>query len=536
MRSGPRRPLVLAMIEKPSLLASPRRLRSLTSVATRPAVKVVATCFFLLGMFGVAYLAYSGAAPSRVAFVLALTFLPYASLALGPGEGLRPRAVVALALLAGLPLVLAPPTLSDDVFRYLWDGHVTLSGIDPYLYAPDDAALAALRNAAWSQVNHRQIPTIYPPLAQLIFVIGAAFAHGKAVVSLLALLAHAGVALLVPQLAPGHARRAVALYALNPLVLTESALAGHVDVFVGLCLAASVLALARGHALRGGLFAGLASGVKLAGFALLPLFRPRQWRGLGLALLLGAVALVPLLGAGSGSGVTGGLGQYARRWEGNAGPYALAEAGLTRVVSAAGREQRAPEGHVHLPGLRSLLVAVHGTWLDPRAGLVSEKKQTLDPTDFLAATVAGLLLRALIVLGVLTLGALLTWRRVPPLQAARLVLLLGLLCAPQVHPWYLLWLLPLEVAAGGVAGLVWSATILLAYVPLDAWLASRVWVESPALVWTEYGLVLVALAWEVRAWLRHRGKIPETGHVEPVCATVAPTSTGAHIDPSTARS
>jgi len=491
---------------------------------------------FLLGMGSVALLAYMGARPSRVALAVALTFVPYAWLALTRAETLSLRALFGLALLAGLPLVFAPPTLSDDVFRYLWDGHVTLSGIDPYRYAPDDPALASLRDAVWSHVNHRQIPTIYPPLAQGLFVLGAAFHQGKATLALMALLAHLGVARLLLELAPSRGRRAVALYALNPLALTESALAGHVDVFVGLCLVASVLALTRGRGLRAGLFVGLASGVKLAGLALLPLFRPRQWRGLLLAASLTAVALTPLLSAGAGSGVMGGFGQYARHWQGNDGPYALLEAGLSRAVAAAGQAQGAPPGHVHLPWLRSVLTAAQGSWLDPRAGLVGEKKGTPDVTDFLAGTVAGLLLRTLIVFGVLLLGVVLTRRSVPPLRAARLVLLVGLLLAPQVHPWYLLWLLPFEAALGGVAVFVWSATVLVAYVPLDAWLESRRWVERPSLLWLEYGLVALALGWEWRL-ARLRLRTPPGPPRDGVAPEPDDTALSEpHVDPSTARS
>jgi len=263
---------------------------------------------------------------------------------------------------------------------------------------------------------------------------------------------------------------------------------------------------------------------------------------MALGALLSVAALMPLVGAGSGFGVTGGLGQYARRWQGNAGPYALLEAGLTRAVELAGEAQHVAPGHVHLTFLRPALVAVRGTFLDPRASLVGEKKETPNITDFLASTVAALLLRALIVMFVLSLGALLTRRGTPPLHAARSVLLVALLLAPQVHPWYLLWLLPLEIASGGLAGLVWSATVLLAYAPLDAWQAQRRWVEEPLLLWVEYGLVFAALGLEFGL---RRGLL---GRASPHASPGAPESSAGnvrdpgvvqsstHVDPPTARS
>jgi hypothetical protein len=105
------------------------------------------------------------------------------------------------------------------------------------------------------------------------------------------------------------------------------------------------------------------------------------------------------------------------------------------------------------------------------------------------------------VLVLLFVGALAVWlagRRTDPLLAARWVLLVALLLAPQVHPWYLLWLLPLEAASGRFSGIVWSAAILVAYAPLEGWLAGREWHESMGARVLEYGLVALALLIESR--------------------------------------
>ncbi len=67
----------------------------------------------------------------------------------------------------------APPTLSDDIYRYLWDGRVQMAGINPYNYPPNDANLAHLKTEDWEGINHKHIRTIYPPLAQTIFAVGA---------------------------------------------------------------------------------------------------------------------------------------------------------------------------------------------------------------------------------------------------------------------------------------------------------------------------------------------------------------------------
>ena len=119
----------------------------------------------------------------------------------------------------------APPSLSDDVYRYVWDGRVQLHGFHPYRHAPEDPALDALRDADWTRINHPELRTIYPPLAQGLFLALAAVDAGPlgfkltlgiadfaVVLSLCALLRTLGL----------PADRAI-LYAWNPLAVLETA-------------------------------------------------------------------------------------------------------------------------------------------------------------------------------------------------------------------------------------------------------------------------------------------------------------------------
>ena len=96
-------------------------------------------------------------------------------------------------------------------------------------------------------------------------------------------------------------------------------------------------------------------------------------------------------------------------------------------------------------------------------------------------------------------------RRLPALTALRALVWAVLLLSPQVHPWYLAWLLPLEVAAGGKAGFVWSAAVLLAYAPLDRWLAEGVWDMPLGLQILEYSVLALALIADPRRPTLSRG-------------------------------
>jgi len=109
--------------------------------------------------------------------------------------------VVFCAVVFRLTLLLRPPDLSEDVWRYLWDGRVARAGISPWAYAPDDPAVAKIAPLVRKQVAHREIRTVYPPAAQAVFRLAAVddspfplkAVFGAADVGVVALLASAGL-------------------------------------------------------------------------------------------------------------------------------------------------------------------------------------------------------------------------------------------------------------------------------------------------------------------------------------------------------
>ena len=457
-----------------------------------------------IGLVLAATLAVMGAMPSRVAIALALAFLPYGGLLLAERQ-LPLRVTLAFAAVAGVTLVLAPSVLSDDLYRYLWDGRVLRAGLDPYALAPADPALASLRDGWWSHINHPRIPTIYPPLAQAIFAAVGSVWHHPIALKAVALLAHLSTVPVVARLAARSGvdpRRAAALLALNPLALSESALGGHIDVFVALFLALAVLAALSGKAGRAAAAMVAAAGVKLVGLLVAPLLW-RTSRGAALvALVLGGLCLVPLLSAGDERAL-GGFGQYARRWGGNAGAFVLTERAIAAGVE---RTHGIAPGRVRFEGLRDPLTRWQGSPLDPMASFQREKKERGDPAELEASVVGSLGARALVGLALFVVAIGLVRRGPSLLGSCRAFLLLTLLLLPQLHPWYLLWLLPLEAALGGGAGLVFSAAVLVAYAPLDGWITARTWVETAPAVGFEHGLVWAILLAEALRLRRERGE------------------------------
>ncbi len=233
----------------------------------------------------------------------------------------RPALIVVLAAASGMRLltVTAPPLLSTDLYRYVWDGRVQAAGINPYFYLPADPALAALRDggagpeAIYPNINRADsAPTIYPPAAQAIF---AAIAYAwptiwgvKAV--MLAFDALAIVAALLLLRAARLPPERVLIYAWNPLPVWEFAGGGHIDAAALALSAFALLAAARRRPAWAGGMLALAVLCKLLPAALFPAI----WRRWDLRTPLACAAVVAAgyaCFAGAGWRVLGYLPGYA---------------------------------------------------------------------------------------------------------------------------------------------------------------------------------------------------------------------------------
>ena len=84
-----------------------------------------------------------GAATPQTIAAYLLAFAAYASAIVWLEAGGRwsPAWAWGTAVIARLILLFTTPSLSDDVYRYIWDGHVALNSVSPYAYAVNDAAL-----------------------------------------------------------------------------------------------------------------------------------------------------------------------------------------------------------------------------------------------------------------------------------------------------------------------------------------------------------------------------------------------------------
>jgi alpha-1,6-mannosyltransferase len=152
-------------------------------------------------------------------------------------------------------VLLFDPLLSSDIYRYVWDGKVRATGINPYRYVPADPALASLRDGTiFPHINRATTAvTIYPPVAQFFFLIVTRIGENVTVMRL-ALVGCEAVTVAIIALflrCMNQPVTRVVAYLWHPLPLWEIASSGHVDaLMLALMLLGLWIALS-GHALRG---------------------------------------------------------------------------------------------------------------------------------------------------------------------------------------------------------------------------------------------------------------------------------------------
>ncbi|MCP9237498.1 glycosyltransferase 87 family protein [Lewinella sp. JB7] len=406
---------------------------------------------------------YLGFGVDRSDFVSLFTaftvaFLGYLVVLLVRGGSSQLPYWIGLGIALRLVLIFAFPLLSDDVYRFIWDGRLVAAGENPFVHLPayyleGGNGVPGLSRQLFERLNSPEYHSIYPPLAQAVFTVAAWISpqswYGAAVVmKVFLLLAELGSLALLWQLLPafGLPRFRLLYYWLNPLIITE--IVGNIH-FEGMMICFLLLSLrlltrSRYGGAAGAMACSIAS--KLLPLMFLPFLLRRLWKRsfwvFFLTLGLGIVVLfLPLL---AGSEVVGGFGGsldlYFRKFEFNASLYYLARA----------------YGYYELG------------W-----------NQIARFGPLLARVAAALIF--MVALGDRTTD----WRSLPGLWLAAFVIYL--LCATTVHPWYLSLPIVLCCFTRWRFPLAWSYLIMLTYTSYVA----QPYRENLWLVAIEYVLVLL---------------------------------------------
>lgn len=350
-----------------------------------------------------------------------------------------PRHVVFLGLaLAAVWHVLflrVPPGSDDDVHRYVWDGRVQRLGYNPYVLVPNDPAVAGLHTAETRTLNNPEVPSPYPPGAQLFFRGVTAIHESTFALKVAFVLCDAGLVFVLFDLLrrTGKAEHWVLAYAWHPLLATEVAGSGHVDIVGALLLVVSAAALVRRwRGVAAAAFA-LAVAVKFVPIVLLPLYWKRiRLRDAVLAAVFFGLLYVPFMDHGHIP--WGSLGTYVQRFRFNDPVFAKLESVM------------APHAAIGLAMFAGFFTAM---WMRRRSAEWS--------SDAFVCPMAA-----------------------------------SLFCAPVVYPWYLLWLLPFARSFAIVPIIVWTVSILPTYYAWYLRTLGRPWVVPNWILWLEYGSVALA--------------------------------------------
>jgi hypothetical protein len=330
-----------------------------------------------------------------------------------------------------------PTGSDDDIRRYVWDGRLQRLGYNPYIVVPGDPALAALHNDETRALNNPDLPSIYPPGAQLFFRVVTAIHESTFAMRVAFAICELAIVLILLDILrrTGKGPHWILAFAWHPLLATEVVGSGHIDIFGVLLLVLSFAALIHRWRTIAAISFALAVAVKFLPLVLLPLY----WRRVRIRdALLGAIVFallyVPFLDHGRIP--IGSLGAYLQGF------------GFNDPIFEALRRAAPPLLVTAFAVFVGVLVAV---WFRTRS-------QNSIPDSF-------------------------AW----PMAAS-------LLCAPVVFPWYLLWLLPFVRSVSTLPLIVWTVSIIPTYIVWHLRTLGHPFVLPGWVMLLEYGAVVITAA------------------------------------------
>jgi hypothetical protein len=348
--------------------------------------------------------------------------------------------VIGLILAAAwhIEFLRLPPGTDDDIHRYVWDGHLQRLGYNPYLVIPSDPVVKELHTSQTRNLNNPDLPSPYPPGAQLFFRAVTALQESTIALKVAFVICVFAIVFVLLDLLGSNRQGShlVLAFAWNPLLAVEIAGSGHIDIVGALFLVLSAAALARRWRTIAALTFGLAVAVKFLPIVLLPLYWKRiRIRDAALATAVIALLYVPFLSHGRIP--TGSLGTYVQTFRFNGPVFAV----LDHVAPP----------HL-LVGLAVLVGLVTATWL-----------RSVAPEG--------------------------------PAYSFAWPMAVSLFFGPVVFPWYLFWLLPFLTSGTTWLIILWTISIIPTYVQWHLRALGRPWGALPGWVMPlEYGCLAAAVA------------------------------------------
>src|SRR5262245_30468786 len=358
--------------------------------------------------------------------------------------------ILGFAFLFRATLFFSQPSLSDDIYRYLWEGYLQSRGVNPFEFAPQAPEVEPLRNDLWLRVNNKDASAIYPPLLQMIHAGAFITFHSLWGFKLLFLMVEGLLIWVLLRLLRLCGRNGcdIIFYAWNPLVIVEIAGSGHHDPCVVLLLLAAALFTLTAQ--EGKAVLSLAASIlcKLYPLVSLPFFLRRiSWRHSAWLPVILLAGYLPY--ASAGSRVFSSLLYYREKWRFNGF--------LFLQLSQHLQDERLTE---------RLMMLVVGAVI---AVCLSLKLDLLEQLYCVTGAV--------------------------------------LLCAPTLFPWYLIWMAPFLSFFPNPAWLLLTALSPISYYVLIEWWTLGIWRQSELFLKLQYYPFYGLLIWNFFSVRRARTKV-----------------------------
>ncbi len=371
---------------------------------------------------------------------------------------------MSVGILARFLLIFSLPNLSDDIFRFIWDGNLIHEGIHPLKFTPDELMAQSLGDS-WSEVYHKlnskNYYTIYPPVAQLLFYISSftgisSLATSIIIFKSMLFLSELGVLFFLLRLLNDLdlARWFSMLYFLNPLIIIESIGNAHFESLCIFFLLASFYCLKKKKLLVSSALFSLSIATKLLPIMFLPIFiiyfkdRKRLFNYYAGITLFTTLLFIPFLMGLDLLNFLSSLDLYFQRFEFNASLYFI------------------------LRWLGKLITGYNQIWL-------------LGP--FLTISAIFVMVRILFRKKFINEFKGL-------IHVSFLFFLTYLLFATTIHPWYLSFPIVLMVFKPRLYVLVWSFTVIFSYALYNSYIQD---ISPITWVYLEYMIVGLVYYFEV---------------------------------------
>ena len=237
-------------------------------------------------------------------------------------------------LIARIMLFLFP-NLSDDIYRFIWDGRLLHHGINPLTMLPNEVLalnLSGFDEPLYSAMNSTQYHTVYPPVSQLVFYLstfdGSSIAESAQIMKMILFTGEVftlyGVVMLLQ-----HMRLTInlsALYFLNPLVIVEGIGNLHFEVLmIAFLVWFLYFIFVKSDQIWSSGFLALSIGVKLFPLLLIPylFFKMKSQKVLFFGLLSATLLLIflPFMWGAGITNMGSSLDLYFQKFEFNASVY-----------------------------------------------------------------------------------------------------------------------------------------------------------------------------------------------------------------------